>query len=291
MSIIKEEWRKIPVGEHKHLDDKYEVSNFGILRNTQTNINLKPHITNGYYVISLQDSITKKTITLSVNRIVLIAFKGIDMENNRCNHIDGNKLNNTLSNLEWTTQKNNIKHAYANNLVKINKKIILKYDLNDNLIGEYESIIKASECLIVSRHAIGKVLAGKNQTAGGFIWKYKDIAHEKINVPKNMIVITDYPKYMISKKGEIYSLTTKRYLKPVLNASGYHYVTVSDGVKKKNLYVHTIVANAFIEKIDGKYFVNHIDGNKINNTLENLEWVTHSENVIHANKLKKLKQA
>jgi hypothetical protein len=289
MNIIKEEWKKIPINNEKHLDDKYEVSNLGNLRNTQTNMNLKPHITNGYYTINLPDLITKKTISLSVNRIVLIAFKGIDKENNKCNHIDGNKLNNTLSDLEWTTQKNNIKHAYDNNLVKINKKIILKYDLDDNLINEYESIMKACEDLTVSRHAIVKVLSGKNQTAGGFIWKYKDITNEKIDVPKNMITIANYPKYMVSKKGEIYSLTTKRYLKPIKNASGYHYVTVSDGVKKKNLYIHTIVANAFIEKIDGKDFVNHIDGNKINNTLQNLEWVSHPENVIHAHKLKKLK--
>lgn len=46
--------------------------------------------------------------------------------------------------------------------------------------------------------------------------------------------------------------------------------------------VHTIVAKAFIENVDNKPIVNHIDGNKINNKVDNLEWVTKSENELHA---------
>jgi hypothetical protein len=46
--------------------------------------------------------------------------------------------------------------------------------------------------------------------------------------------------------------------------------------------VHRIVADAFIQKIEGKEYINHIDGNRLNNNLENLEWCNHTENNNHA---------
>lgn len=52
--------------------------------------------------------------------------------------------------------------------------------------------------------------------------------------------------------------------------------------KAKNVLIHRAVALAFIPKPDGKDFVNHIDGNPQNNVVENLEWVTRSENCLHA---------
>jgi hypothetical protein len=55
--------------------------------------------------------------------------------------------------------------------------------------------------------------------------------------------------------------------------------------KYKKCALHRLLALAFIENIENKPFVNHIDGNKLNNTLDNLEWVTSSENNLHAHKV------
>lgn len=59
---------------------------------------------------------------------------------------------------------------------------------------------------------------------------------------------------------------------------GYFVVSVN----KKNLFVHRIVATIFLENFNKRAVVNHIDGNKQNNNVNNLEWVTHKENNIHA---------
>lgn len=66
------------------------------------------------------------------------------------------------------------------------------------------------------------------------------------------------------------------------NTSGYTYVTVCNDWIKKNFIVHRLVAKSFIENHWNKPQVNHIDGNKENNRVENLEWVTASENQLHS---------
>ena len=58
-------------------------------------------------------------------------------------------------------------------------------------------------------------------------------------------------------------------------------ILCQDGIKK-TVKTHRLVANAFIDKIDGKNIVNHIDSNKSNNILSNLEWVSNLENICHS---------
>lgn len=78
------------------------------------------------------------------------------------------------------------------------------------------------------------------------------------------------------------TLETPKTLYPYHNKErGYKYVSI-ELPKRKNWAVHRLVAEHFIERVDGKEHVNHIDGNKLNNRSDNLEWVTPSENVQHA---------
>ncbi len=65
---------------------------------------------------------------------------------------------------------------------------------------------------------------------------------------------------------------------------GYKRVYLSKNRKPSKFFVHVLVASYFIEKVNGKVFVNHKDGIKTNNRVDNLEWVTKSENQIHAYK-------
>ena len=69
-----------------------------------------------------------------------------------------------------------------------------------------------------------------------------------------------------------------------LDRGGYLTVWLCKDSEQKNYKVHRLVAQAFIPNPNNKLTVNHIDGYKQNNAVENLEWATHSENIIHANK-------
>lgn len=76
----------------------------------------------------------------------------------------------------------------------------------------------------------------------------------------------------------------ERILKPAKDAKGYLRVALAKGRALKTYKVHRLVAQAFVDNPEKKPQVNHIDGNKQNNCLLNLEWVTNKENAIHAAK-------
>lgn len=90
--------------------------------------------------------------------------------------------------------------------------------------------------------------------------------------------------YQISNLGRIKNLKFNRILKSVLSKHPKPYPTI--GLYKKNARkytnLHVLIAKAFIPNPHNKPFVNHIDGDKTNNKLENLEWVTCKENIDHA---------
>lgn len=97
-------------------------------------------------------------------------------------------------------------------------------------------------------------------------------------------------RYEVSTNGNIRSYANGRWadkmephlLKPKVGTNGYLIVILRDRNKSLCRSIHRFVAEAFIEKPEGKDFVNHKDGNKWNNRVENLEWVTASENSYHA---------
>lgn len=71
-------------------------------------------------------------------------------------------------------------------------------------------------------------------------------------------------------------------LKPIVRATGYNVMSVQCGGKKLYRYVHRLVAEAFLGPIPDGLTVNHLDGNKSNNAVANLEYVTITENIRHA---------
>ncbi len=107
---------------------------------------------------------------------------------------------------------------------------------------------------------------------------------------KEKFIILDFNNdYAISNYGNVMNVHTKKILTP--QDRGYLFITLHNisntrGNKRyRNSYrIHRLVAKYFIENPENKPYVNHKDGNKHNNNVSNLEWVTEQENTIHAYK-------
>lgn len=103
--------------------------------------------------------------------------------------------------------------------------------------------------------------------------------------------ITGYSEYQVSSKGRIASKKgrTFKILSPHKNTKGYLRVSISNNGNEKKFFVHRLVAQAFCVGYDEGKEVNHINGNKLDNNYNNLEWVSHKDNSLHAKSMGLLK--
>jgi hypothetical protein len=247
--------------------DDYQITKSGKVWSIKTEIFRSSKLLNGYYVVAIKHK------EYLIHRLVAKTFVQNPDNKPFVNHIDENKLNNNYKNLEWVTQKENTER-HSKTISHERKVICLNKETNKK-IKIYDSITEAADDNNITRRAIQHVLNGTNQTAGGFKWRYKDKTHKKeldveLDDGKR---IYDYDNYYIFKDGRIYNTTTKKYLKPIKNASGRYYSTLSKNSTKKNCYIQVLVADHYLlDKPSDKATVHHIDGNVGNNNIDNLQW-------------------
>ena len=103
--------------------------------------------------------------------------------------------------------------------------------------------------------------------------------------------IKDFPNYYITDVGDVYSRVVEKHnnpnnritkLVPQRNTRGYLQIGLTRNKKYYSKKIHRLVAETFLPNTENKPQVNHIDGDKTNNNVSNLEWVTASENLLHS---------
>lgn len=163
---LNEVWKPIP-----NYEELYWVSNLGNIKSK--NKILKPTKNrDGYLYIHLYKN--KKQTIKGIHIIVAKTFIPNPLNKTQVNHIDGDKWNNKIDNLEWVTPKENINHAYKIGLRNNDyiKRKIAQYDLNDNFIKVWDSLKEINETLNYSINMISYCCNGKFKTAYGYKWKH-----------------------------------------------------------------------------------------------------------------------
>lgn len=164
----------------------YQVSNFGRIKSLESiyeymqqgvrafrkkkELIVKQVLTNsGYYVTCLHKK--GKLRQRLTHRLVAQAFIPNTENKPQINHIDGNKLNKRVENLEWSTGSENIIHAHKTGLFKNQKPII---QLKDGIvIACYESIADINRKTGFTRKNVRNALNGKTSNSHGYQWEYK----------------------------------------------------------------------------------------------------------------------
>lgn len=170
----KEIWKEFSISKFVYL-----ISNYGNIKNKTTG-NIRKHKISkfGYHRIALGVGNYKKHFL--IHRLVATLF--IPNPNNlpQVNHIDGNKNNNYVGNLEWCSRKENMQHAHKLGLIKnenIRKSLIKRWVpiiayKNGIKIGRYENIKLCCEDLGVFSANVNSVLKGKYKQTNGYTFKY-----------------------------------------------------------------------------------------------------------------------
>ena len=166
--IDNEVWKDI-----KGYEGLYRVSNMGrIYSLTRKKILNTCQNKRGYKCVGLRKN-GKKIIYL-VHRLVALNFIDEIPNKKQVNHIDGNKTNNVVENLEWCSASENVRHRFEvlKQKYTLSKKIICKFDMNDNFIEKYESINEAARKNNCFAGNISNCARGIIKSTAGYKWKY-----------------------------------------------------------------------------------------------------------------------
>lgn len=183
--MLNEEWKDI-----KNYKNLYQVSNYGRVKSLEkvSHVNgriypikiLKCHInTKKYLDVDLCKN--GKSNRRSIHRLVAETFIPNYEDKPQINHIDCNKWNNKINNLEWCTNSENQQHAFKNNLNSRKRygesprsRIVNQYDLDGNFIKTWDSITRIRDTLGYSDSYISCTCKGQYKHAYRYIWKYKE---------------------------------------------------------------------------------------------------------------------
>jgi hypothetical protein len=147
----------------------YSVDTGGNIYSHLSNKYLKPQVNpNGYFTVGLREG--GGTCTKTVHRLEARAHLKGSGEGLDVNHLDGDKLNNKIENLEWATRSENIRHAFSIGLSKITTRKPVRAIGVCGVI-EFPSVVFAGDCGFDRRH-IHKCIKAPGKLHKGYRWEF-----------------------------------------------------------------------------------------------------------------------
>lgn len=250
------EWKTIP-----GYDDKYLVSDDGNVWSNYKHrlLKISTNENDGYCRVSFCYNV------FLIHRIVAMTFLGAE-EDKQVNHKDGDKTNNNVENLEWVTCSENASHRekLLKNSVIVDKEYVIKLHNDGYSYGKIAKIVG------VSKGTISNIISTVREDS---------VTRKEFEIVdgETIRLIPGYDCYYASDSGRILSSKSGKELTGYENGCGYLRLNLYKDGKRKGFFIHRLVLSAFYG--NSEYVVNHINGDKQDNRLCNLEYVTQSDNV------------
>lgn len=256
----------------------YEASIDGRIRNRKTGLTKTVDVRqDGYGYVSLKPDVAGMSRVLRVHKILAQTFLGECPIGYSVDHIDRNPRNNAISNLRYASHKEQRKNS-SNKGVSFQRNVEL-LDASGTIIGQYDSAKLCYEALglTMGMRAFYRKIGGS--LSNGYIVRYKEVIDLEGEIWKPIIGFES--THLVSNLGRVKTVDGRLILQSLRH--DYYRVSLNKGGKTSKCSVHRLVAEAFHgSPSDSDLIVNHIDGNKKNNRAENLNWLTRSENSLHA---------
>jgi len=271
------------------LKGRNQVSSLGRYRNSRGGISHGTLAPSGYCEVGICGSVFK------VHRLVAHAFLGPPPSEAawEVNHIDGNYTNNRKDNLEWVSHSENIRHSYATNPSRGNagsksaKPVMIRH-LGSDKWTRFSSIKLAAQklgqlCETVRRRC------HRNSQVDGYEYKFAPVKQVELPGEEWRPMINPRSgrlvgERMVSSQGRV-NTKTGRISCGRMRTDGYLVTSIELGSQSqyRDERVHRLVAASFLGPPPSPEHsqINHKDGNKSNNAVENLEYVTPAENNAH----------
>jgi hypothetical protein len=259
----------------------YAISSQGRLRVKNGDISRAKPNKAGYVRTSLADS-NGKLHPWAIHAIVATIFLGIIPGKDIVNHINGNRSDNRLENLEWVTVAENQKPEKKLSGGGQALRPVVQYSREGVPLQIWDSLTSAAVAVRGAISTISGACRLHTVTPEGFQWRYYD---EVMIVPGEMWSSCVYDGVVVEVSSHGRAVSQKDKVKTYGHDDGRGYRKIN--INRRAVFVHRLVCLTFkpIENPE-KYVVNHIDNDSTNNHFSNLEWVTQQLNVMHAQQFK-----
>jgi hypothetical protein len=289
--IDETEWKEIPI---KDLNN-YQAHPSGFIRNKLTKRIRSTIKRDNEYIYY-----TFGKFTTSLHRILGNTFIINDdpINKTQIDHINGNKTDNRIVNLMWITPSDNVKKAVDNGrrygkpgstpiIVTFPDNTTKTYNSQTEVVKELSliniNLIKQSMNL---RDGFYYGTDKRNKSKGKWIYKfdYAKLKNNDISIIEKNITIEGFTHLTAYSNGIIQNKNNNNIVTGSFDGNYYRIKPLQKNKKGivPSMSAHRIIALTFIPNPDNKPYVNHKNGNKKDNSVSNLEWVTQKENIQHA---------
>lgn len=229
--------------------------------------------------------------SFKVHRLVKIMFHGLPQsEFWQVHHVDGNRANNRLDNLEYVSPSQNMRHSFSNPSRRSSgpaqSKCVQWRPVGSTSWTRSPSVTAAAQQLGIEKGTLSRYCR-KKSAAKGYEFRYQNAS--ELDLPGEEWRLMVDPRSgaqvsgrMVSSFGRITS-RTGLISRGCQTSSGYYSTALIFNAHCRSVLVHRLVAFAFLGSppSDHESFVNHKDLDKGNNAAHNLEWVSPAENLTH----------